>query len=341
MEIDGRPIELFTEDTASDVGTAVRVATRLIEDVGVHVLSGTAQSQNALAVMPLIETAGIPYVIGCAAVDAITGEFWNEWTFRTGRNLYQGIAANNLAREVINPGGMEGSTWSFISPDFVGGREGVESAVVTVEAEGGIVLDTMFPPLDTMDFSPYLQRIRQSQPDFLMVQIIGDNFTVQLPQQFQDMGLSQHTQFLSAITDHAFLETIGEAGIGIAGECVYHYSLFDTPANAFLIEMHQELFNGLMPDYWSGQSFASAQAIVEAIRLAGSTEPAAIQDALRGLEFFSIKGRMFIRPEDHQAMQDMAIAIIISDGQGGVTLEPLGIIPADQITPPITAPGRG
>ena len=140
--------------------------------------------------------------------------------------------------------------------------------------------------------------------------------------------------------DFDFLDTIGQNGIGLTGECIYHYSLFDTPANDYFIEKHKELYEGDLPDFWAGSSFAGAQAIVEAIKKAGSVEVMDFIEAMEGLEYESIKGTMVIRAEDHQALQDMAVATLVDDGEGGVAVELAGLALAEDITPEVTVPGR-
>ena len=339
MEINGRPIEVIVEDTTGDVGVAMQRATALLEDHNVHVLAGSNLSSIALAVMHRAEEVGTPYVISGAAADEITGANWNQYTFRIGRNLWMASQAGLGFLEHVG-GGIAGTTWVIISPDFAGGRSGSEALQNTIVQMGGEVLELIFPPMDAMDFTPHILRIIEMQPDFITATLVGNNYIVILPQQLQDMGALEHSMLTTSLVDFDFLATVGQAGIGMTGETIYHYNLFDTPANRFLIEKHQEMFNGDMPDYWSGQSFAGAQAIVEALRIAGTTDPYDFIDAMRGLEFYSVKGRMIIRPEDHQALQGMAIGTIVDDGAGGVTIELAAFMPLEDLIPPITVPNR-
>ena len=60
------------------------------------------------------------------------------------------------------------------------------------------------------------------------------------------------------------------------------------------------------PDFFTAQGFSQAMAITAAIREAdGSTDTEALIDAFEGLVFETPKGKMVLRDEDHQAMQEM------------------------------------
>ncbi|GHU62453.1 ABC transporter permease [Clostridia bacterium] len=338
MAIDGRPLEVIVEDTTCDVGVGVQKATKLLEDDKVDILSGTCISSIALAVMDMAAEKGVPYVINCAASDDITGANFNEYTFRTGRNL---TMAAEAGLGFLNEDEIEGTTWVVLAPDYAGGRSGGESLGAGVEARGGKVLDYIYPPMDCTDFTSYIQKIKSLNPDYLCAAIVGNNFIVKFPQQLKELGaLDNGMQYVTSIADFDFLKTVGEAGIGQIGEALYHYNCWDTPANDALIQIHQELYNGEYPDFWAGESFVGAQAIVLGIQKAGGTDGQAFIKALEGLEFESVKGTYIIRAEDHQALQPMAVGRIISDGNGGATVEAAAIIPLEGMTFPVTAPGR-
>lgn len=338
MEINGRPIEVIVEDTTGDVGVAVQKATKLIEDDKIDILAGSNLSNVALAVMALAAEHKVPYIINGAANDDITGAYFNEYTFRFGRTLTMATSAafTYLDKTV----GVAGTTWVLMSPDYAGGRGGNEAMAKTLTSLGATVLEEIYPPMDCADFTPYVQQVKDLAPDYLSLTLVGNNFIAKLPQQLREMGALEKTEMSCSIVDFDFLKTMGVGGIGMAGECIYHYNLYDTPVNKAFIEIHQEKYNGEYPDYWAGQSFAGAQAIVEAIKKAGSADTDAFIAAMEGLEYESVKGKMIVRAADHQALQPHAIGRIIDDGKGGTTVEAAYICSLEEMTFPVTAPGR-
>ena len=339
MEINGRPIEVIEEDTTGDVGVATQKATKLLEDDKVDVISGSCLSSIALAVMPLAEEYKTPYMVTFAAADGITGEFFNKYTFRSGRTLTMATTAGYTYMDQTF--GIKGTTWVLLAPDYAGGHDGNAATKASLEERGATVLTEIYPPMDCADFTPYVQQVKDLSPDYLAITLVGNNFIAKLPQQLKEMGALEKTQMMCSIVDFDFLKTMGENGIGLFGECIYNYKLYDTPVNAKFIEIHKQLFNGELPDYAAGESFAAAQGIVEAIKKAGSTDADAIISALEGLEMDSIKGKVYFRAEDHQLMQPHAVAEIIPDEEnGGTTVKAAYICSLEDMTFPVTAPGR-
>jgi len=336
MEINGRPIELITQDTACDVGVGVQAATKLLEDEEVDILAGSCISSIALAVMAKADEAKTPYVISCAASDDITGKNFNRYTFRIGRNL---TMANKGM--IMGGGDITGKTFVIVSPDYAGGVSAAEAGGAMIEEFGGIVLDYIYPPMDCVDFTPYVQKIKEQNPDFISVTMVGNNYVTKLPQQLREMGALDHAVMTSGVTDFDFLNTMGTAGIGMVGECLYNYNLFpENEINKEFIRIHQELYNGDLPDYWAGLSFQGALAVVYALQKAGSTDAEAFIAAMEGLTFDSWHGPLTVRAEDHQGLQPVLNGVIVSDGEGGTKVELANMATAEQLDPPITAPGR-
>ena len=270
MEIDGRPIEVIVEDTTGDVGVATQKATKLIEDDKVDILAGSNLSSIALAVMSIAADYEVPYIINGAATDEITGEYFNEYTFRMGRTL--SMATTVAFTYLDNTVGIKDSTWVLLSPDYAGGRGGTEAMAASLEERGAKVLSEIYPPMDCADFTAYVQQVKDQKPEYLSLTLVGNNYIAKLPQQLREMGVLDETTMQCSIVDFDFLKTMGDNGIGLTGECIYHYNLYDTPVNEEFIRIHQEMYDGEYPDYWAGESFVGGQAIVEAIKKAGTTD---------------------------------------------------------------------
>jgi branched-chain amino acid transport system substrate-binding protein len=93
-------------------------------------------------------------------------------------------------------------------------------------------------------------------------------------------------------------------GAAIDGVTSYFYSLPRNPANERLVAAAQEHDRG-RPDTAMADGMTAGIAVVEMLAAAPSTEAAALVSSLAGLSFETPKGRMIIRPKDHQALQVM------------------------------------
>jgi branched-chain amino acid transport system substrate-binding protein len=89
------------------------------------------------------------------------------------------------------------------------------------------------------------------------------------------------------------------------GAAYYYFGLPKNPVNEWLVANHYKQFK-TPPDMFTAGGMTAGIAIVEALKKTGGDPKAAkLQAALKGLKFMSPKGEMFIRPQDHQAMQSM------------------------------------
>lgn len=334
MEIDGKKVKLIIEDTSTAVDVAVQKATKLLETDKVDIIAGSTNSSIALAVMEIAKQRQVPYVVACAAADSITGSNFNEYTFQIGRTLRQvSRAASDYLPKL-------GKTFALLYPDYAGGIDFANSWAQDIKATGGQVIYQEYAPLDSTDFTPWLKSIKDTNPDVLVIGLIGNSFSVKLPQQLKEMSMLDSMEVIGDFADREFYKGIGSAGVGMVGTTMYYHSLYDTPENNWLVENHQSTYKEL-PDLWTGNSFSAAIAVTEAIKKAGSMDSSNIISALEGLTFNGTTGQMTIRKEDHVTLQNMAV-VELKD-LGGAHPEPtlIELVDSEGCAPPITAPGRG
>lgn len=73
-----------------------------------------------------------------------------------------------------------------------------------------------------------------------------------------------------------------------------------------------------------------------ALKKAGSTDTAALIDAFEGLTFMTPKGEMYIRPADHQALQNMFhFRIAVEDGVKWAVPKLVNVIPREDMDIPV------
>ena len=87
MEIDGRKIVIITKDDQGKPDLAKSLLAEAYQDDGVDLAIGTTSSGAALAMLPVAEEYKKILIVEPAVADQITGEKWNRYIFRTGRNL--------------------------------------------------------------------------------------------------------------------------------------------------------------------------------------------------------------------------------------------------------------
>jgi branched-chain amino acid transport system substrate-binding protein len=338
MKVLGRPIKLIIEDDGSKPQIGVQKAVKLLTQAKVDILTGAISSAIALAVQVKAKQYKKPYIVSCASADQITGSNFNRYTFRIGRSLRQATLAG--AKYLV---AKVGKKVAILAPDYAGGRAFAAAWKKDIELAGGKVVLELYAPLTTTDFTPYLQKIKYSRANALMLVVVGANFTTKLPKQLVELGLNKRMKIAADLADIKFFKALGNAGVGMVGTVMYYHELFNNKLNNWFIKTHLKKYKA-PPELWAGNSFAAGIAIVAAIKKAKSVKAEALIKALEGLEFYgpkTLSEKMRIRPADHQAMQGVPVVRLTRVKGRNYPVPKLLFLPsAKQCTPPVTVPKK-
>lgn len=336
MVAGNRPIELIIRDDTSDVDTGSAAARELIEAEGVEILIGNTSSAVALQVQQIADENEVVYFAAPAAAPGITGENWNEHTFRVCRNAAQdGLTMAAWSLENV------GSDYLILAEDYAFGQQTAAGFQAAFGALGANFLseEPIYAPSDTTDFTPYIQEVLENEPDGLILIWATNTSGTILFDQLNTQGVTGNIPFITGFSSNDTVPLLDPGNVGSTGLVVYHYTLPQTEANDWLVEAHNAQFDG-NPDLFSECGFATAQAVVAALNATGGdTESGALIAALEGLEFEGPKGTYVIRAEDHQALASMYIVTLVSvDDPDEAYFELVTEISGEESAPPCTAP---
>jgi branched-chain amino acid transport system substrate-binding protein len=299
MTVDGRKIVLITKDDQTKPDVAKTALTEAYEDDGVALAIGTTLSGAALAMLPVAEEHKKILLVEPAVADQITGEKWNRYIFRTGRNSSQDAISNAVAI------GKQGVTVATLAQDYAFGRDGVAAFKAALAKTGATLAAEEYAPMNTTDFTAPAQRLFDALKDKPGRKIIWVIWAGASPMtKLQDMNpgrygieLSTGGNILPAMAGYKTLP-------GMEGATYYYYEIPKNPVNDWLVSEHQKRFNA-PPDFFTAGGFAAAMAVVTAVTKAKSLDTEKLIAAMEGMEFDTPKGKMVFRKEDHQAMQSM------------------------------------
>jgi branched-chain amino acid transport system substrate-binding protein len=304
MVVAGRPVELVVRDDATSPEVGVEAARQLIEVEKVDVIIGTISGAVAKGVSDLAAETGTPYFPLTSTVE-LTGEWFNEYTFRTSFNAY---SLMNAAVHYVDESAPE-ANWVHLAPDFAFGYS-MDAAFQEALTELGpeMAHTTVFAPMNTTDFTPYLQKAKEAAPTHLLANWVTEGVAL-LNQQMNDAGLGQEAELIGVLQPLAGNGVRSyEHFIGALGLTGYYWDFVDTPVNKWFVDRHREEYNE-PPDANSGPAFAAVHAYLEAVQLAeGDTDPAKLIPLLEGMTLDTIWEGMHIRAEDHQALVPMYVA---------------------------------
>jgi branched-chain amino acid transport system substrate-binding protein len=299
-QINGRDVKLYVEDTQLKAERAKMLLTKLYSDDKVDLAIGPTSSGVALAVLPVAEQFKKILIVEPAVADSITGQNWNRYIFRTGRNSSQDAISNAVA--VAKPG----VSIACIGQDYAFGRDGIAAYKQAAEKLGAKVVHEEYSDPKGTDFTAPIQRIIEAlkdlpAPKYVWVIWAGKNSPI--------------TQLISAGLDKYGIEITTGGNVlaalkamkplkGMQGAIYYYYGIPKNPVNDWLVAEHYKRFNE-PPDFFTCGGFAAASAVVQAITKAGGTDTEKLIAAMEGMEFMTPKGMMKFRKEDHQALQSM------------------------------------
>jgi len=295
-----------------DKGAAEQTATlarELVERDQVDLLVGTVSSGSTATLQEIAKESQVPLIVAPAAANDITGVNFNEYTFRVSRTNYQDFI--NLCEYLTT----QYDTFIQIAPDYNFGYGGAASARDACTKFGGtFVADDIFAPLDTADFTPYMEQIAESGAEAWIVTWAGGGFIpmFQAAKEFgvlDDMGMG--ASFFDNRTMAAIFGPVADKMQGQASGILYQYKAPDNVINDWLVEQVKARY-GEPPDLFDADGMNAALLAVKAIeKSGGDTSGEAMIAAMEGIEFDGPKGKIFIRPEDHMAIQDMYILRLV------------------------------
>ncbi len=299
--LDDCQIIVYVADDQSTPDTTATIAREMIEVKGVDILVGTVSSGATATLQGIAAENQIPLIVAPAAANDITGVNFNEYTFRVSRNNYQD--AMNLCAYLPT----QYSTFVQIAPDYAFGRGSAAAFRDSCTLNGGtFVADDIFAPADTTDFTPYMEQVKASGAESWIVTWAGGGF-IAMMQAAADQGVNE-TMFLgSTFIDNALMPIFFSNAVGTTSGILYHYTAPDNPVNGWLVFETQARY-GLPPDLFDADGMNAAIMLVEAIKATnGDVTGSTLVAAMEGMTFEGPKGTVYIRPEDHVAIQDMYI----------------------------------
>ena len=270
----GRKVELVVADTGGNPAGAKTKAQELVERNKVDVIVGPLAAFELLAITDYIAEARVP-LLSLAAADDMTQRKPNPWFIRASATSSQcchplgDYAAKDLKLKAA----------ATISEDFAFGYEQCGGFQRVFEDSGGMVVQKLWPPLVTADYTPYLAQIKDV--DCVWTGFAGSN-PLKFTKQYADVGLKYPVLGGWTAFDDALLKSFGDEAVGAVSAAFYSTEL-DTPSNKAFIAGMQRDYQTLPGGYAAG-TYINGMVIEAALgKTGGKTEKQALIDALRSV----------------------------------------------------------
>ncbi len=257
----GVKVELIIRDDGGpNPDKAKQLAQEMIVRDRVQFLAGVIFTPNAMAIAPLATEAKVPFVVMNAGTSVITTR--SPYIVRTSFTLWQSNyllgkwAAKRFKR-----------TYTLVH-DFAPGHDAEAAFSKAYQEGGGTIAGSVRVPVTARDFAPYMQRVKDSNPDALMVFVASGESATSVMKLSNDLGLKRAGIKLIGpgdITTEEELPNMGDNALGMM--TVFHWSAAaDRPANkAFLAAWRKEYPDTPIPTFQTVGTWDGMDAIYKAI----------------------------------------------------------------------------
>ncbi|MEM9891348.1 MAG: substrate-binding protein [Actinomycetota bacterium] len=324
--INGRPVETFLADDATDPEVGRQAMEQLLDSDEVDVVLGTHSSATREAARPLAEEAGVPYIYAalyeggeCSAVMFNTGE----------------VPSQQL--EPTIPWVMDetgGTRWFLLGNDYVWPRRSFELARQYIEAAGGEVVGEEYVPLGTQDFSSVAQQIAGADADLIFPALVGGD-AIAFETQAVDFGIGQDAiPRLANIYEENVLGAMGPEVTAGMRVTLGYFKEVDTAANAEFVARYSERFGSDAAPHatFSSHIYDAALLYAAAADEAGTTDTEAVVAAMEGLALSTPTGDIAITDSRHLS-QPIYVAEIQEDGSQLIVAEFPAVEPDETCNP--------
>jgi branched-chain amino acid transport system substrate-binding protein len=299
MEINGRKLKVIVKDDQSKPDLGRTLLAEAYGDDKVDIAVGTSSSGSAIAMLPVAKEYKKVLIVEPAVADAITGDKWNRYIFRTARNSMQdGLAA----AATLKTGSV-----AFLAQDYAFGKDAVKAGKEALAATGSkaTVVHEEYAPQNASDFTASAQRIFDALKDKPQPRVLGIVWAGPNPMnKLADMKPERYGIALAPGGNILPVMKTWKNYAGTEGTIYYYYAFPKNKMNDWLVAEHTRRFKA-PPDMFTAGGFAAASAVFTALSKAGSTDSEKLIATMEGMDFETPKGKMTFRKEDHQALQAM------------------------------------
>jgi branched-chain amino acid transport system substrate-binding protein len=307
-------VEIIYRDLpAADPAQSKALAQELVVKEKVQYLAGFYFTPDAMAVTPILKQANVPLVVMNAATSAIVTK--SPLVVRTSFTTWQ---TSTPIAKVAHDAGVA-KVISVVS-DYGPGIDAENAFKAGFEKEGGAVVEAIRMPLSTNDFSPIMQRIKDSGAQGVFAFLPSGPTTLGFVKAYNENGLkAAGIKFFAPgdLTQESDLPALGDAALGI--QTTFHYAVsHDSPENkAFVEAASKAIGNPAELSFPSVGAFDGMNVIYKMIEATGGEQDALkAVDAVKGLSWVSPRGPVSIDPESRHITQNIYLREVTKADDG-------------------------
>lgn len=308
--VNGKQLELVVYDDAGDANNARTFATRLVEEDGVIAVVGGSTTGTTMAMIPVYEEAGIPFISLAGAVVIIDPV--KEFVFKTPHT-------DKMACEKIFED-MKGQGISKIG--MISGSGGFDKSMreqcLGVAGNYGIevVADETYGPKDA-DMTPQLTKIKGTDGVQAVVNPGFGQGPAIVTRNYRQLGIDVPLYQSHGVASKSFIDLAGDAAEGVrlpAAALLVGDKLDDSDPQKAVVTGYKSKYEettGQPVSTFGGHAYDGLMILVEAMKRAGSEDPEAIRDEIeKTTGFVGTGGEVNMSADDHLGLDLSAFKML-------------------------------
>ncbi|WP_320188668.1 ABC transporter substrate-binding protein [Agrobacterium rosae] len=307
-------VEIIYRDVPqADPAQSKALGQELVVKEKVQYLAGFYFTPDAMAVTPILKQAKVPMVIMNAATSAIMKT--SPLVVRTSFTTWQ--TSTPIATVAFEAGVKK--MISVVS-DYGPGVDAENAFKAAFVKAGGEVVQSIRMPLTTNDFSPIMQRIKDSGADGVFAFLPSGPTTLGFVKAYNDNGLkAAGVKFFAPgdLTQESDLPVLGDAALGI--QTTFHYAVSHESLEnkAFVEAATKAIGNKAELSFPAVGAFDGMHVIYKMIEATGGKQDAEkAVDAVKGLSWTSPRGPVSIDPESRHITQNIYLREVVKADDG-------------------------
>jgi branched-chain amino acid transport system substrate-binding protein len=257
--IGGRKVDFHSADTGGNPAGAKTKAQELVERDKVDVILGPLAAFELYAINDYVREQKMP-TLSLAAADDLTQRKPNPYLLR----------ASATSSQAMHPMGHYAATElklkrAFcIVEDFAFGYEQMGGFQASFQKEGGCVVNKLWPPIVTPDYTPYVAQI--SDCDGVCQGFAGSN-PLRFMKAYASAGLQYPVVTGETGGDDALLKSFGDEAVGLVSSCPYTLDLQSDANNRFVDGMIKN--HDAIPGFYAAGLYVNCQVVDAGLKAAG------------------------------------------------------------------------
>ena len=303
----GRLITVIAEDGKGEATESVSAAEKLITRDKVSIIQGAHMTTATKAVMPILEKYGVAMVEAIASVPDLTEGNLPGQKFLYRVNPHAGMEVSSMSKYLADNLKIKKLALLVRNDDW--GRTNVTLYTAAMAKLGSSVVATEYYNGGETNFLSQLTSIKNKGADglFLIGQAQDGGMIIK---QAQEVKWDKPIAGAGAFSSDTFVQLAKESANGIFGVVPYASSV-DNAANKAFTNAYKAAYPKLpAPDKYAAMPYMAAKAMIKAIELAGSTDPAKVKAALDKVKLDTGVTGPIEFDTQHQAHPDIYITVI-------------------------------